>query len=308
MDLITRRMNIVGHTMTYEWGLLPSHAVHPFLHHSPLRAHGLQPLGMGIGALASSSSRSLVLIFLTTSCVYTATAPRQMFTAAVSDVTAAHEAALQSAVLNEQFPSLSARALPTVSASAIRESPGPSPRAKPRTSGNSSGGASFAAAGGIAAAALLASSRGAAEPPRATAPDAQLPFDAIFSEDEVEEMQEAGGGVGPPQQHASGPRLVTPQNSVHSMPLQDSIPPSAVVAADEGGFGPGGAPSLPSTGSEVLGTSPSTRLNTPGTQGEFYTYQAADGSWVFLHTVNLRFVRARRGAASAPAGAGRGTY
>ncbi|GIL58713.1 hypothetical protein Vafri_13716 [Volvox africanus] len=201
---------------------------------------------------------------------------KKMFTAAVSEGGAARAAVSQRAALDRQFPSLVAQPPPVVLPLAAGEgSAGASPRAaipKPRASSNGNPVAGCIAAGAI---------------PPLLPPEPQLPFDAVFSEDEQSEASGGNGGGGastPIAQETISPAELGLGPQPHLM--QGTAPPgsSPPTSADLAGSGP----AAPSAGAELLGTSPTTRLNTPGTQGEFYTYQAADGSWVFLHPLNLR--------------------
>ncbi|GLI59590.1 hypothetical protein VaNZ11_001518 [Volvox africanus] len=204
---------------------------------------------------------------------------KKMFTAAVSEGSAAHAAVSQRAALDRQFPSLVAQLPPVVLPLAAGEGfAAASPRAavpKPRAPGNGNPVAGCIAAGVT---------------PPLLPPEPQLPFDAVFSEDEGDGQSETSGGNGgegatiPIPQETSSPAQLSLSPQPHLM--QGTAPPgsSPQTSADLAGSGP----AAPSAGAELLGTSPTTRLNTPGTQGEFYTYQAADGSWVFLHPLNLR--------------------
>ncbi|GIL77075.1 hypothetical protein Vretimale_3144 [Volvox reticuliferus] len=201
---------------------------------------------------------------------------KKMFTAAVSEGAATREAVSQRAALDHQFPSLVSR-MP-VPPAAGEDYAVVSPRAAVPKSGTSGNGAP--AAGYIAARAT----------PPLLPPEPQLPFDAVFSEDEADEQSEASGGGGGGGASAQGHQETTtpaqlglgtpPDLKQGTAPPGNSPPTSADLS--------GGGIAAPSSGAELLGTSPTTRLNTPGTQGEFYTYQAADGSWIFLHPLNLR--------------------
>ncbi|GLC37445.1 hypothetical protein PLESTM_000585400 [Pleodorina starrii] len=241
-------------------------------------------------------------------------AVRKMFTAAVSDVTAAQEAASQRAALDQAFPSLAARPPPVATPSAAGScgvsgdaASATSPRGAVGKRKSHSGGGGAAAAGSIAAAAppppapAVEAARAAPARPPPAAAESQLSFDAVFSEDEADDQtrRNSSGGEGAAAAAAAAAAageqavgLGPPPDLLHAAPPSSS-PPIASAACDLaaacGPGGGGGGPSPPSAGVELLGTSPTTtRLNTPGMQGEFYTYQAADGSWVFLNPVNLR--------------------
>lgn len=103
----------------------------------------------------------------------------------------------------------------------------------------------------------------------------------------------------------------TPTPHPHPRTLQAADSASALLgtslgqASDSGLLsGPGGL-STSLTSASLLGTSPSgggtlSRLNAPGSAGEHYMYQAADGQWVFLHPLNLRCATVRWNAREQP--------
>ncbi|EFJ45410.1 hypothetical protein VOLCADRAFT_105963 [Volvox carteri f. nagariensis] len=224
-------------------------------------------------------------------------AVKKMFTAAVGDATAAREEAVLRAEMDQRFPSLAPRPPPPPVGAASTGPGGEVPAASPRAAAAGAvkaGPPVSGTAGTIAAAAPLpamtAAAAAAESPPPLSLQEPQLTFDAVFSEDETDEQAAEGGSsaaaaAGPPHAQPSSPTalgLVTPPELMMQAAPGSGSPPLA------GALAIGGPSPASSAGAELLGSSPTTRLNTPGTQGEFYTYQAADGSWVFLNPLNLR--------------------
>ncbi|KXZ43366.1 hypothetical protein GPECTOR_92g589 [Gonium pectorale] len=232
-------------------------------------------------------------------------AVKQMFTAAVSEVGAA---AAQRAARD---PKAAAAPPSPGTAQHGARSGGPSGAAIGSAPSASTGEAASGAAGSIAAAALptiaAAAAPAAAEPgaggsataaftgaepaeAAAAASKASPAFDAIFAMDEQEELT-AGSTTGtdePPAAVTDGPngrRRSSGGGGGVAAALGD-LPQLSTSA--------GGA-ALGSAG--LLGSSPgSSALNTPGVAGEFYTYQAADGSWLFLHPLSLRCLLSHYGS------------
>lgn len=112
----------------------------------------------------------------------------------------------------------------------------------------------------------------------------------------------ARGGSGPPAQLRSeasaGAPAATAAADVFGAAgdeAQEAEQDPTCAAAAAAGPAPSSSPM--DSSSSLLGTSPGSRqLNMPGSAGEYYTYQSADGRWAFLHPLNLRILLAHYGS------------
>ncbi|KAG2495294.1 hypothetical protein HYH03_006566 [Edaphochlamys debaryana] len=266
-------------------------------------------------------------------------AVKKMFTAAVSDATAAQEAAVKEAAAEAQFPSLA----PKPAAAGVAKSPGgggggvggsawagaggasgpaaaaaAAPASPPPGGAAAGAGAGLAGGGGRPAGSIAASvpppsapaapAAAAADPDPAaeaavtatTQPSGERPFfESVFGDYEGEEGADGAADD-------SGSRYGRRTSGADEASGADggSFAAGLLTLGSDAAAGPDLASSLGSAGGggglaggggaaaseSLMGTSPTanTPLNTPGSQGEFYTYQAVDGSWVFLHPLNLR--------------------
>lgn len=198
---------------------------------------------------------------------------RAVFTAAVDVAKEGMVTAAQQRVQESLFPAL-APAAPPVAAVASSSRPA-RPQQQPAGIAVEPGSNPGAAASAAPERAALSCSEPEANSPRASSPRAELHFDHAFSEDEEEEEQpRTGSGAAQP---------------MSARPASSRAAPAAGVASLSGSSPMRGAQS--GDGSEqLLGTSPATfQLNHASCPaGDFYTYQAADGQWLFLHPLNLR--------------------
>ncbi|KAF8062682.1 rnf10 [Scenedesmus sp. PABB004] len=200
---------------------------------------------------------------------------RDAFTLAMDGGAAALAAAAQAAAAREAFPALSPPPPPAPARAPAPASPAPAARA----------------AGPAAAAA-----------PEPEASGAELAFDLAFSEDpedddggvpdlDAADDAAAGASDGEPGAPAAG-------GASPAAPAPSSASAAAAQARRAAAAGAGAGAGASGGSAALLGSSPCTAQMNSASQwqaADYYSYQAADGRWLFLHPLNLRCLLHARG-------------